>query len=154
MLQLTIFLGYFLSHLSFQFMIHFQISNCLRSRLKKYIGMLTQLIILLQVRSLLIGLSKLKTISSSRYNTIFGRILNFSSTVLIKLFAVVYLKVKFIVSSRSAILWHVEDILVHKKLRRKFCRVDSSGHPYLRMLSSFVRHVIDVNALEQCPKGT
>jgi len=32
--------------------------------------------------------------------------------------------------------------------------VDSFGHPYLRMLLSFVKRVIDVNALEQCPEGT
>jgi hypothetical protein len=42
---------------------------------------------------------------------------------------------------------------VLKRPRGRFYRVDSSGHPYSRMLLSFVRRAIDVNALEQCLEG-
>jgi hypothetical protein len=82
----------------------FQMSNYLRSRLKKYLSTLTLLITWLQVKFLLIGLSKQKTISSSRSDPTFGRILNFLSIVLIKSFADVCPRVKLIASSHFATL--------------------------------------------------
>jgi hypothetical protein len=74
--------------------------------------------------------------------------------VLIRSFAVVYLKAKCRVSSPFAIHWLVEDILVLIRPQQRSYKVDSTGHPYSRMPINSVRRVIDVSALEHCPEGT
>ena len=86
-----------------------------------------------QDKYLLTGQNKKRIDFSRKLNIISGKNLNYSNTVLTKLFAVVSPRVNSKAFSLFAILRHVGDILVEEKLQQKCCRVDFIGRHYSKM---------------------
>ena len=105
-----------------------------------------------QDKYLLTGQNKKRIDFSHKLNIIFERNLNYSNTVLTKLFAIVSPRVNSKAFSLFAILRHVGDILVEEKLQQKCCRVGFIGQRFSRMHMNLAEVVCDVSKQEIYPR--
>ena len=105
-----------------------------------------------QDKYLLTGQNKKRIDFSHKLNIISGRNLNYSNTVLIKLFTVVSPRVNSKAFSLFAILRHVGDILVEEKLQQKCCRVGFIGQRFSRMHMNLAEVVCNVSKQKIYPR--
>ena len=131
---------------------NFLMNNFLQSPLAVLHGLPILSITCQQDKYFLTRQNKKRIDFSRKLNIISGKNLNYSNTVLIKLFIVVSPRVNSKAFSLFAILRHVGDILVEEKLQQKYCRVGFIGQRFSRMHMNLAEVVCDVSKQKIYPR--
>ena len=131
---------------------NFLTNNFSQSPLAVLHGLSILSIICQQNKYLLTGQNKKRINFFHKLNIISGRNLNYSNTILTKLFIVVSSRVNSKAFSLFAILRQVGDILVEEKLQQKYCRVDFIGQCISRMHMNLAEVICNVSKQEIYPR--